>query len=805
MQTLWQDIRYAARMLMKNPGFTAVAVLTLALGIGVNAANFSVINSMLLRPLPFRDLDRLVAVWERIPTQGVERNEVSPANFLDWRAQSHAFEHISAYAGWDVNLSGVKTPERLQGFLVSADLFETLGAHPMLGRWFLPEEDEYGKAQVVILSHSVWQQRLGSDPQIVGKSLTLNGIPRTVVGVMPAGFNFPFGGDVWAPLAFSPERAARRQSHYLLVVGRLKPGVSRQQAQAEMSTITAGLAGRFPDSNAGRDAKVMPLLDSNVSDTRAPLLVLFCAVGFVLLIACANVVNLLLMRTAKRNREFAIRAALGAGRVRLVRQLLAESVLLSALGGTIGALFAFWALGIEIAAIPAELSRQIPGWNEIGVDRHVLFYTAAISLVTGILVGLAPALRASKADLNEALKQGGHTTVGRNRLSSSIVVGEVALSVILLAGAGLMMRSLLHLNQLDPGFDPGHLLTMSLSLRSAKYSTNQKIANFYEELLQRVGSLPGVDSAAVVNLIPLFFANQTEYFRIDGRPDPPPGQELEANYRNCSAGYFRTMGIRLRSGRVLSEKDTATSPRVVVINEAFARRYWPNEDAVGKRIRYSGPIEKNPWQTIVGVVGDVRNQLDSEPKPEMYLPLSQEADSNMVLVVRAPPDPSGLAAAVRSQVASIDKDQPVFQVMSMEQVRSQGLLGHRLPGILLGVFAALALVLAAVGIYGVVGYDVSQRTHEIGLRMALGAQRGEVLRLVLGQGMTLVLLGVGIGLPLSLAMMHGLSSLLFGVSSSDPATFAGVFVLLSGVALLACYIPARRAMRVDPMVALRYE
>jgi predicted permease len=808
LETLAQDIRYGLRMLRKNPGFTVVAALTLALGIGANTYIFSIVDALLLRPLDFPDLGRVVALWERVPGIGLDRNELSPANFIDWKAQNHAFDHIAAQEWWDANLGGVEHPEHLHGFLVTPDYFAALEAQPMLGRAFLPEEDTPGKDRVAILSYGLWHDHFAADPSIVSKPVLLNGTEYMVVGVMGPNFGYPSGAQIWAALAFSPQLETNRASHYLHGVAHLSAGITLQQAQSEMSAIASRLAQQYPQSNTGRDANVMPLLESEVGETRAPLVVLLAAVGLVLLIACANISNLLLARASNRQREMAIRSALGATRWRLVRQWLVENVLLGLLGGVLGVLLAFLCLKLQLIRIPPEFARMIPGWGKIAINTPVLLFTSAISLGTGLVFGFLPALAASRMSVNDTLKEGAPSAgPGRRRsvLRNVLIVAEVALSLALLATASLMMKSFVRLERVSPGFNPDRVLTMSIALPNARYASDEQTASFYEQLIERVQDLPGVQSAAAANILPLGGSNATYTIRIEGRPEPKPGQEPEANFRSVSNSYFRTMQIPILRGREFTRQDAAEGQLVVAINEAFAARFWPGEDPLGKRMQFSDSPADQPWRTVVAVVGNIRNHLDVSAPAEMYFPLRQQTRNTMALVVRTWPDPRSLEESVRSQVAALDHDQPVFDVMTMDDLRSISVTPQRIGGTFMAAFAGFALVLAAIGLFGVISYAVSERTHEIGIRMALGARPREVFRLVVGQGMTLALIGLLVGLPLALGMGRAVSGLLYGVAPNDFATFAGVAVVLAGVAMVACYIPARRAMRVDPMVALRYE
>jgi putative ABC transport system permease protein len=809
---LWQDARYAARVLLKNPGFTAVAVVALALGIGANSAIFSVVNTVLLRPLPYKDPERLMTVWEDDTKGGFPRDTPAAANYIDWRDQNQVFEGMAAVAEQSFNLTGVGEPERLDGRLVSASLFPVLGVEPQLGRTFLPQEDQPGTNRVVVISHGLWQRRFGGDPSVVNRPVNLNGENYEVVGVMPADFQFPDPKDqLWTPIAFTQQEAANRGRHYLEVVARLKPNVTVEQAQAEMTTVAARLQQQYPEQNAHLGATVLPLHEHLVGDIRPALLVLLGAVGFVLLVACANVANLLLARAAVRQKEIAVRVALGASRLRLVRQFLTESVLLSVTGGAVGLLLALWGTGLLKTFIPENVSQV----RSLSVDARVLGFTLLVSLLTGLIFGLAPAVQASRFNLNETLKEGGRDSAQGsrgNRVRALLVVAEVAVSLVLLVGAGLLVNSFLRLRGVDPGFTKDNLLTLSVVLPRQKYPDYQRRAAFYDEMVRRVEALPGVKAAAVTNWIPLVFQGDSITFSVEGRPDPAPGQGKRPAVvtRAVHPHYFRTMNIQLTQGRALDERDRADTPNVAVISETMARKSWPGEDPVGKRFTPGELTSTNPddWITVVGVVRDVRQiELGAEPKAQMYVPYAQGWSSfaPRYLVVSTSTEPMSLAAAVRGAVWSIDRDQPVSDVRTMEEVLSASLARQRFSTLLLGLFAAVALLLAAVGIYGVMSYSVAQRTHEIGVRMALGAQRGDVLRLAVGQGLKLILCGVGVGLAAAFALTRVMESLLFGVSATDPATFAAISLVLVGAGLLASYIPARRATKVDPMIALRYE
>jgi len=806
LASLWQDLRYGARMLLKQPGFSLIAVLTLALGIGANTAIFSIVNAVLLRPFPYRAPERLVILRERLYGGGVNSG-VSYPNFADWRAQNTAFAAIAAVRqNESFNLTSAGEPERLQGQLVSAEFFSTLGIQPLVGRDFLPEDDQPGATPAVILSYGLWQRRFGGDESVVGKQLMLNQQSYTVVGITPPDFQFGLEADVTVPISLQAERfRVRGADPGSRVVARLKPHVSVQQAETELNLVAARLEQQYPESNKGRRALVTPLRESFVGNARQPLLILLGAVGLVLLIACANVANLLLVRASGRASEMAVRVTLGASRVTLVRQLLTESMLLAALGAALGILLAFWGTSL----IAAQLPDGIPRLQEAKVDTPVLGFTLAVSLLTGLLFGLAPALQASRPNLTEGLKEGGRGSSGRRqRLRSVLVIGEVALTLTLLVGAGLLIQSFWRVLAVDPGFKAQNLLTMQVSVNNPD---GQQIANFFEQLQQNVRNLPGVKSVAVSNGLPFGNANRP-IFIIEGRPRPEPGKEAGGIRYTVSPGYFQTMGIDLLKGRLFTAEDTRDGQRVIVIDEALARQHFLNEDPLGKRLK-QGP--DSPSLEIVGVVRHVEQDgLDGQASnlAQFYTNFDQislQGLPNNVrrinLLVRAEVEPLGLAAAVRSQIAALNKDQAVFNVRTMEQIVAQSVAARRFSMLLLTLFAVVALALASLGIYGLMSYIVAQHTREIGVRMALGAQASDVLKLVIGQGMLLALAGVALGLVAALALTRTMKTLLFGVSATDPLTFAALALLLVLVALLACYVPARRATRVDPAVALRCE
>ncbi len=803
LETTWQDLRYGARMLLKQPGFTLIAVLTLGLGIGANTAIFSIVNAVLLRPLPYQEPERLVTLLER--ASGGAGSSPSYPNFADWRAQNTLFDSMAAVrTNESFNFTGAGEPERLLGRIVSAEFFSTLGIEPLLGRDFLAEEDRPGATPAVILSHGFWRRRFGDDQSIIGKQVTLNNQSFTVVGVTPPNFQFGAEADVTVPIGLSAERfRLRGRDPGTDVVARLKPDVSEQQAETELNLIAARLEQQYPESNTGRRVRITPLLESFVGDVRQPLLILLGAVGLVLLIACANVANLLLVRASARRKEMTVRVALGADRWRIIRQLLTESVLLAALGAALGILLALWGTSL----IASQLPDGIPRLHETQVDTPVLVFTLAVSLLTGLLSGLAPALQSSRPNLTEGLKGGDRgSSERRQRLRSVLVVCEVALTLALLVGAGLLIQSFRRVLQVDPGFNAQNLLTMQVSVNN---SDGRQVAHFFEQLQQNVRSLPGVNSVAVSNGLPFGVANRPPFI-IEGRPDQE-NQPSGIRY-TVSPDYFQTLGIELIKGRVFTAQDTLDSQLVVVIDEALARQHFQDEDPIGKRLRQPSP--DSPSLEIVGVVRHVEhyNLGGQAPVAQFYtnfnqIPLKTLPNSvrRINLLTRTEVEPLSLASAVRGQVAALNKDQAVFNVRTMEQIVAQSVASRRFSMLLLTVFAVVALALASIGIYGMVTYAVAQRTREIGIRMALGAQSGNVLSLVIGQGMKLVLAGVALGLVASVALTRTMKNLVFGVSATDPATFVAIALLLTLVALLACWIPARRATKVDPMVALRCE
>jgi len=806
MENLLSDTRYAIRNLLRRPAFTLIAVVTLALGIGANTTIFSAINALLLKPLPIPELDRVVAIWDKLPSRGVLHNEVTFANYLDLRSQNQSFEQLALYRWWSPNLTGVEPPERLQGFLVTANFFDALGLKPIMGRNFAEEENQPGKDAVAIITHSLWQRRFGGDPEILNKTVTINTVARRVIGVMPENFNFPKGAEMYAPIPMTPELMKSRGSHSYYIIGRLKHGTPIQSAQADIDNIMARLEQQYPETNKGWGATAFPLVADTVRQYDTALWVMMFAVGFVLLIACANVANLTLARATARQREIAVRTALGASRWRIVRQLLTESVIVALIGGVGGVLVAFWGIDALRASNPGDAAKFAAGWYQLGINAKVLLFTLGLSLASGIVFGLAPALQMSKPNLNSSLKEGGrHTSGSSHRLRSSLVVFEVALSLMLLVSAGLLTRSFLSLLRTNPGFNSDNILTMSLVLPGLKYKELPQRAAFYSDLVQRIKAYPGVESAAVVNYLPLGGANSSDSYLVEGEPEPQPGQENDGRYRVASPDYFRTMEISVIRGRGFTEQDKADTQPVVIVNETLARRHWPEQNPIGKRIRFYGPLDRAPWMQVVGVIADVKHDLTIPVEPEYYLPHAQDPWNAMVLIAKTSVDPASLAGALRQQVWSIDKDQPVFDVKTMQEVRAGSVALYSLSSIMLGIFAAVALVLAAIGIYGVMAFAVTQRTQEIGIRMALGARTADVLKLVVKHGMKLALLGIVIGLAGSWALTRFIAKLLVGVQPTDLLTFSVVSLCLLVAAFIACYIPARRATKVDPLVALRYE
>jgi putative ABC transport system permease protein len=801
------DLRYALRSVFKQPVFSAVVVLTLALGIGANTAIFTVVNAVVLRPLPFQNADRLAMIWTTKDTN--QEQPLSFADFNDLKNQTKSFSAVGAASPlWNFTLTGGPEPEPLQGMYVSANMFELLRVAPERGRNFSGDEDRIGGAPVAIISHSLWERRFGADQNIVGKPITLSGVTGTVIGVMPASFQLlDPAAEVWVPLSQNQFASSARNVRLLSAVARLADDLKPAAANSELSTIAASWAAQYPDSNGGVGMRVVPLHQQVTGKFRPALLLLLGAVSLVLLIACANIINLMLVRSAARQKEIAVRAALGAARRRLLRQLLTESITLSLIGGAAGVLLGSWGVQALLALNPIPL----PPYNQIRLDFTVLGFTLAASVITGILFGIAPAWQTLKFDLHTALKEGGRASIadsGQRRLSSLLVIAETAMAMVLLIGAGLLLKSFAHLLDVKPGFVTENVLTMQVGLPNASYREPQKRAAFLQQLERSLSGAPEVASVGFVTRLPLMSAlnNVTTFLAIEGR-EVPVAERPEIDFRRASTGYFQTMGIPLLKGRLVTEQDITNNTGAVVINDAMAKRFWPGEDPVGKRISTATSSgQQTQWQTIVGIVGSVRHLgLDVEPRPELYYHTNSNPPFGPVVVIRTTGDPQRVISLARAKVRELDRDVPISNVNTMEQLVAQSVAQRRFGMFLVGIFAALALVLAVVGIYGVVSYSVAQRTNEIGVRMALGASTTDVLKLVLKQGMTLALIGVGVGLAGTFAVTRLMIALLFDVKPTDVATFATVSVGLILVALLACYVPARRAMKVDPLVALRYE
>ncbi len=807
MHKLLQDLRYAVRTLVKKPGFTLVAVLTLALGIGASTAIFTVVDTALLRGLPYKSPERLYHLWESTPQKEFAQREFSYPDYQDYQ-KNQTLEGIAAYTGGGAIMSGRGEPERVFAPSATANFFSLLGVDPVIGRTFQPGEDKPGAARVTVLTYGMWQRRFGGDKGIIGQSLTLNGDSYTVVGVLPASFEFAMrAADLWRPYQPTEAQLTRRFMHGTNVIGRLKTGVTLEQAQTELSLIASRIEQENKQSHAGTGLRLVPLQEQIVGQVKPILLVLLAAVGLVLLIACANVASLMLTRSLGRQKEVAIRAALGASRWRVIRQLLTESVLLSLAGGAAGLLVAYWGVSALVAALPENQLNALPFLKSLHIDTSILAFSFGLSLLTGIIFGLAPALQSSRLDLNEILKEGGRNT-GRgagHRLRSALVMSEIALAVVLLVGAGLMMKSLLRLLQANIGFNPENLLTMTVVLPAAKYDDANRQINFYEQLKERVQSLPGVSGVGAIDNLPLQGGNTTR-FNIEGDPIPPPGQAIEANLRVVSDTYFQTLGVPIITGRMFDERDTANAAGVVIIGKSLADRVFAGRDPIGRRLVFTSG-QAQPVQ-VIGVVGDVKiGGLDEAIRPVTYYSFRQIPGIGTNLVVRTASDPAVLASAIRNEIRTLEPDVAIFNVRAMEELisTSPAAFLRRFPALLISIFAGIALLLAAIGIYGVVSYSVNQQTHHIGVRMALGAQATDILKMVLKQGLALALVGLAIGVVAALALMRLLRTLLFEVQTTDTATFGIVVSTLLAVALLACYLPARRATRVDPLVALRYE
>lgn len=808
METLWKDIRFGIRMLANKPVITVIAVIALALGIGASTAIFSVVNTVLLRALPYPNGNRLVMIWEQNRPRSRDRNVISTANFFDWREQNHVFENMSAFFAQPYNLTGMGDPVEVTGMAASSNLFDVLGSRPLLGRTFVEDDGVRGKDDVAVLTYGFWQRHFGGDPNVVGKTFVLNGVTQTVIGVMPEGFDFfvkenafvKKAPEFWLPVAFGPNSRVR-QGRFMSAIGVLKPGVSIEQARSEMNALGVRLEQQYPDFNKGWGITLVPLHEQFSGDLRPALIVLLGAVGFVLLIACANVANLLLARSVARQKEFAIRAALGAGRARIIRQLLTESLLLAFAGCLIGLILTRWGIDALLAISP----RALLSLTTVSMDKRVLGFALGISFLTSLIFGLLPAWESSREKTSEALKEGSRGTTGgrSHRALNWFVVAQVALSLMLLVGSGLMIKSLKRLQSVDPGFDPDNLLTVAIRLPRAKYREPQKKMDFFQQLLARVRHLPGVSTAGLGSGPPFTGIPAATRFTIEGRP-VAPADEPVTDVRVIDQEYFRTLAIPLRKGRNFTDREVEKESHVVIINEAMAQQHFPNDDPLGKHLTIEMKEKNDPCE-IVGVVGDVKSiGLDQPTKAMIYWPQA-ELDFPMTLVARTTTDPASLSGAIQREVLALDKDQPISEIRSMQSLLADSISRTRFATLLLSIFAAVAFGLASVGIYGVMSYSVTQRTNEIGIRMALGASGRDVLGLVLRRGLILTISGVVIGLIGSLALTRLLTNLLFGVSATDPATFVVVSISLTIVALLATYLPARRAMKVDPLEALRYE
>lgn len=805
-----QDLRYAIRTLMKRPGFCAIAVLTLALGIGANTAIFSVIDAVVLKPLPYAQPERIVQIWEYDKRQAPAPGTISPYNFADWQKQAKLFDEMAAYRYVNFTLTDRNQPESLRGSAVSASLFSVLGAKPMLGRDFLPEEDAPGKNHEVILSYGFWQQRFAGNRDVLNQTVQLNGESYTIIGMMPKGFEFPGEVDLWSPLGIDLTRG-ERGNRYLFAVGRLKPETELKTAQADLDTVAANLAAQYPNSNTNSGIYLVSLHEQIVNKSvRVSLFVLLGAVGLVLLIACANVTNLLLVRATARRKEVAIRLSIGASRWHLVRQFLTEGILLSVIGGGLGLLLAWWGVDLILAVVPNTLPRV----KEIGVDGNVLIFTLLASLIAGTLSALVPAFYGTKVDLNHSLKESGQAVASsslRRGVLGLLVSAEIAIAVVVLIGAGLLLTSFLRLQQVNPGFNPTNLLTVQLSLPAAKYKDPKQQAIFYQRALERINTIPALEAAGAVSDLPFSHSRSLSSFEIEGRPSQPTDDGLNADYRIVSPNYFKTLNIPFVEGRDFNDRDNQTTTGVIVVNQSWARNFFPHDNPIGKRVRIGDDGEialygKPIWREVVGIVGDIKHDdLAEQAKPEMYVLYLQQPIARMMFVVRGKGDSGSFTAAIRYEIQGLDSDLPIYNIRLMNERLASSILPQRFNAILIGIFAIVALILALMGIYGVMSYTVEQNTRDIGIRMALGAQNREVMAMVIKQGLKLALIGIAVGLIAAYLLSQTISDLLYGISPTDTMTFVYVSLLLTGVALVACAVPARRAMKVDPMIALRYE
>jgi putative ABC transport system permease protein len=812
VHTIWQDVRFGARMLWKHRLATLVCAAALALGIGANTAMFSVAEAFLLRSVPFENADRIVAMVDVRPQQNIDRNSVAPATYLDWQAQAKSFEQLAAYEWDQVNLTGNREPEKVQGFDVTANFFGLLGVQPKMGRTFLPEEEQPGKDQEIILSYGLWERRYASDPNILNKMVKVDGKSFTIIGVMDKGFDFPMPAEAWMPLALTVKQRSERNSRYVWVLGKLRPDTSVKQAAAEMSGLAQRETDAYPDSYKGWQLRVMPVREFATGNlTRQYTLLLMGAVGFVLLIACADVANVQFARVSGRQKELAVRAAMGASRARIVCQLLTESILLALLGSAAGLLFAQWDITLILAHMPADVAKFVAGWKTISLDSNAFLFTLGIALFSGILSGIAPALLTSRTNVSETLKESGRgssASRARHRLRNTLVVAEISLSLVLLVGAGLLVKNFTALINVNERYRPESLLTMNLSLPELQYKAKPGRVSFHEQVLQRLSALPNVQSAAMVTYVP--YSNgggaNTRAFSVEGRTTTDRSEVNSAIVQTMSPNYFGLMQIALREGREIADTDADGTLPVAVISKSLARRYFPGENSLGRKLKAGQADDSSPWLTIVGIVDDVHySWISKDDVPTIYRSYRQSAPFYASLVLRTAGDPLSFVPAVRSQVAAVDPDLSLFNIKPLDKVISDSIVGIAYVAVMMGILGIIALVLASVGVYGVMSYAVSERTNEIGIRMAMGATANDIQRLVLGKGALLTLIGMGIGLPLAFGLANALSSLLFGVKAADPVAFIVLPLVLAAVATLASYLPARRAVRVDPITALRYE
>lgn len=812
MQNFWQDIRYGMRMLWKHRLATIVCAVALALGIGANAAMFSMAEAFLLHPVPFENTDRIVAMVDSRPQQTIDRTPVAPATYLEWKKEAKSFEQIGASIWHEINLTGEREPEKVQAFDVTSNFFELLDVRPKMGRAFLPEEEQQGKEQEIILGYGLWERRFASDPNVLGKTVKVDGKSYSIVGVMDKGFDFPAPAEAWVPMALDLKQQAQRDERYLWVLGRLKPGVTVAQAAAEIGTIRQRQAETYPDAYKGWQLRVMPILEYATSDlTRQFMFLLLGAVGFVLLIACADVANVQFARVSGRQKELAVRSAMGASRGRIVSQLLTESILLALLGATIGLFFAQWGIVVILAHMPADVAKFVSGWNTISLDRNAFLFTLGIALFSGILSGIAPALLTSRTNVSETLKESGRgSSAGRTRLRlrNALVVAEISLSLVLLVGAGLLVKGFNSLLNVNERYHPQSLLTLNVNLPDLKYTQGPARSAFHEQVLQRLSAIPSVQSAALVTSVPYSDGGEvgTQGFSIEGRPATERSELRNAIVETISPNYLGLMRIGLREGRGLLDTDGDGTLPVAVISNSLARRYFPGEKPLGKKLQVGSATDDAPWLTIVGIVDDVRySWIEKDDVPTIYRSYRQRAPHYVSIVVRTTGDPLAIVPAVRSQIAEVDPDLPLFNIKAMDKVISESIVGIAYVAAMMGVLGIIALVLASVGVYGVMSYAVTERTNEFGVRMAMGASANDIQKLVLGKGTLLTLIGMGIGLPVAYGLARALSSLLFGVKATDPMVLMGLPLILGAVATIACYLPARRAVRVDPIIALRYE